>query len=1323
MTLRNVRLVTTAAFSLCLLALLSACGGGGAAPSQQPGPSGGNIQRVTAEWLASQPGVTAGEFSLHLLDSNNQPLPWRGLTVRADGSDLTVEAGGNPPEDAFIYVSYPSERLAFSGAELDARRTDDYLIIASPGRIPNVLPVGVSRIGRSRERALDGGPLLRICFAAGPERSSSAVTTDPATAPVLELGLVNAGTVQLKWEERNLGDYDNNGVVTIADLSPLGKYFLQPVNGDPKLVLVDGDENGQLTIADISKIGKNLSTQVAGYAVVRTPLGGWTVQRTDVLAATPEPLRKQRLQYTFDAPFIAGTANNYVVSAIDAEGNRGVDSNIVVYTAPSANLPPVWDTTEGITSVTPITGGLRLTFGSGNDPEGGPIEYVLRYNTVPKAPGAGDATEVVIPPGVTAGSPPYTYDLTGITPGVAYNMRISLQDQEGLRSTNVDVATGKVPALGASSDPWAYGRGNIARTGMNAGVAITAPLELDWSVDLSLPGSGVVNPLVSSSGWVGVASSAGISRLDSITGSVLLPKTGNTLWNWSLDGNFVAFTDLGSNNTQTYDFGTAALQIFPIISAEPLLLGDYLIAVGADSVQKYNAVTGMADWTLPAPLGDQWGRTPAVSGGYMYIVSDNGRVSKIDLLSGGEVDFQQLPADAMNVLSLAVDSARGRLYAADDNNYFDVLSTDDLSILHSEPKPGGLSTFAPVIIDDTDTHVVLFGSTETNGPTQDWTLHAHSLDDYTEQWTFAGGATTDITLDHITADSSRIYISTDSRITILDFSGELRQRFDAGGGQINSDVVPAGSRLYIAAGSGLHSLQAAAVDNPPVWQGVSAKPGGGIRDLTENAGTITVSWDYATDELGQAVRYAVYWSETLPPNFNNPGPETHIITDILDNGTGSHSVDFDPGSSKRIYVGVRAYDAPWAEPHQIDSNTNWLAVTPGWAREELVTGTQLPAGEIFYMRGATRNDGSLGVSYYDTNTQHITYLFGNTGGWSYEDNPFTSWTVNAIDHVETANGARMAICDSSVAALNRTGSNAWTRFGVQGTTQPELNPQISIARAGAQGALAYNEHVAGNFPNPETHYFSSFLQGGQWQAAQEVDDENFSGRDLGMTYCQGNPLLAYQLGLNYASNRLTPTRGLLRMARWNGTSWDKFILDPGVNTDDDPLTVESDCGKRIKVVASGNIIHMAYMDLEAQTPGGDPRGQLKYGVYDPVAGTFDITPLSSFDLTIQPGSNQYTWGELGLTLSGGEPVITFLSRDTGPNGTQPHYGTLWAWDHRSGTWAQTKLGDEELLFPSDREPCFVLRDGAGKLHAFFASSTKDIGQGPVCDKLVHVYEK
>src|SRR5688572_6932828 len=98
MTLRNVRLVTTAALLFCLFALLSACGGGAGTPSQQPDPSG-TLQRVTAEWLAQQPGTTAGEFSLHLLDADNHPLPWRGLSVRADGADLTVESGGNPPED------------------------------------------------------------------------------------------------------------------------------------------------------------------------------------------------------------------------------------------------------------------------------------------------------------------------------------------------------------------------------------------------------------------------------------------------------------------------------------------------------------------------------------------------------------------------------------------------------------------------------------------------------------------------------------------------------------------------------------------------------------------------------------------------------------------------------------------------------------------------------------------------------------------------------------------------------------------------------------------------------------------------------------------------------------------------------------------------------------------------------------------------------------------------------------------------------------------------------------------------------------------------
>ncbi|MEZ5336868.1 MAG: hypothetical protein R3F46_01260 [bacterium] len=79
----------------------------------------------------------------------------------------------------------------------------------------------------------------------------------------------------LSWNYANPGDYDQNGVVSIADLTPLGQNFLQSGPFDPgsALFMVDGDGNGEINLADISVIGQNFGNSVSGYELYASPDG------------------------------------------------------------------------------------------------------------------------------------------------------------------------------------------------------------------------------------------------------------------------------------------------------------------------------------------------------------------------------------------------------------------------------------------------------------------------------------------------------------------------------------------------------------------------------------------------------------------------------------------------------------------------------------------------------------------------------------------------------------------------------------------------------------------------------------------------------------------------------------------------------------------------------------------------------------------------------------------------------------------------------------------------------------------------------------------
>lgn len=85
-------------------------------------------------------------------------------------------------------------------------------------------------------------------------------------------------SAMLLWRGRHAGDYDLNGEVNIADLTPLGMLFGSSVvldaDGLPEQQgknewarQVDGDTNGEVNIADVTPIGVNFQSRHSGYRV------------------------------------------------------------------------------------------------------------------------------------------------------------------------------------------------------------------------------------------------------------------------------------------------------------------------------------------------------------------------------------------------------------------------------------------------------------------------------------------------------------------------------------------------------------------------------------------------------------------------------------------------------------------------------------------------------------------------------------------------------------------------------------------------------------------------------------------------------------------------------------------------------------------------------------------------------------------------------------------------------------------------------------------------------------------------------------------------
>jgi|GEM_PF-2638881 len=116
------------------------------------------------------------------------------------------------------------------------------------------------------------------------------------------------GTATLSWYYFNNGDYDQNGEVSVSDLTPLGVHFGKEVDPASHSVLddlvsgpdsppfgltpvesvVDGDLNGQIGISDITPIGQNFYATVSAYRVYAgTETGDYPAGNDAVSALTP----------------------------------------------------------------------------------------------------------------------------------------------------------------------------------------------------------------------------------------------------------------------------------------------------------------------------------------------------------------------------------------------------------------------------------------------------------------------------------------------------------------------------------------------------------------------------------------------------------------------------------------------------------------------------------------------------------------------------------------------------------------------------------------------------------------------------------------------------------------------------------------------------------------------------------------------------------------------------------------------------------------------------------------------------------------------------
>jgi hypothetical protein len=122
------------------------------------------------------------------------------------------------------------------------------------------------------------GVLARIRFAAQPMLGTRVVSSVPDTDKAAHL-LEDTYPAKLSWRYTNPGDYNQDGIVNITDISEIGKHFGYFDEGSQGAFIlknraeyvIDGNGDGRITINDLTAIGQNWEhSMLGGFRIYRS---------------------------------------------------------------------------------------------------------------------------------------------------------------------------------------------------------------------------------------------------------------------------------------------------------------------------------------------------------------------------------------------------------------------------------------------------------------------------------------------------------------------------------------------------------------------------------------------------------------------------------------------------------------------------------------------------------------------------------------------------------------------------------------------------------------------------------------------------------------------------------------------------------------------------------------------------------------------------------------------------------------------------------------------------------------------------------------------